>query len=339
MVTNEEVENAVKNTESEDGTLFCAQVVTLAKNPETEECRQYPTPCDVPEGWTTETSCGEKSITLLAEQKEETIMLSWQTEGGLSSNGFQLIKSEVNSNPSFPPEEEDEPNVWLMAGNRAFTDDELKKGRSYSYRICEYIGKDECGVFSNAVTIFVPSENGLLENLEISFSDIDEATEVGAAILKFAQKGVVRGFDDGTFQPEKAVTRAELAKMTTLATGRRPNTVKDALFCDVNPEEWYAPYIHFFVENGFAKGFEEGECELGKTFAPHNPVKRNEAIKMILGVTGKSSVENADDWFQDYFLKAVELEIISSDNREDFDEMREATRGEIMLFLDRAIQK
>ncbi len=30
---------------------FCIQVITAAKNPETGECREFPTPCDVPEGW------------------------------------------------------------------------------------------------------------------------------------------------------------------------------------------------------------------------------------------------------------------------------------------------
>lgn len=30
---------------------FCIQVITRARNPETGEERDFPTPCDVPEGW------------------------------------------------------------------------------------------------------------------------------------------------------------------------------------------------------------------------------------------------------------------------------------------------
>lgn len=30
---------------------ICAQVITPARNPETSEIREFPTPCDVPEGW------------------------------------------------------------------------------------------------------------------------------------------------------------------------------------------------------------------------------------------------------------------------------------------------
>lgn len=35
----------------------CADVITPAENPDTGECIEYPTPCDVPEGWTVTDSC------------------------------------------------------------------------------------------------------------------------------------------------------------------------------------------------------------------------------------------------------------------------------------------
>lgn len=35
----------------------CIQVLQPARNPLTNECRVFPTPCDVPDGWTRETSC------------------------------------------------------------------------------------------------------------------------------------------------------------------------------------------------------------------------------------------------------------------------------------------
>lgn len=36
----------------EDGMVdFCIQVITPARNPETGEIHEFPTPCDVPDGW------------------------------------------------------------------------------------------------------------------------------------------------------------------------------------------------------------------------------------------------------------------------------------------------
>jgi hypothetical protein len=34
-----------------NGDIYCIQVITSAQNPETGECREFPTPCDVPPGW------------------------------------------------------------------------------------------------------------------------------------------------------------------------------------------------------------------------------------------------------------------------------------------------
>ena len=36
---------------------ICIQVLQSAKNPLTQECKTFSTPCDVPEGWTTTNSC------------------------------------------------------------------------------------------------------------------------------------------------------------------------------------------------------------------------------------------------------------------------------------------
>jgi len=38
----------------------CIQVITPAKNPQTGECKEFPTPCQVPADWTKVSSCGDK---------------------------------------------------------------------------------------------------------------------------------------------------------------------------------------------------------------------------------------------------------------------------------------
>ncbi|MDA2922804.1 DUF5667 domain-containing protein [Patescibacteria group bacterium AH-259-L07] len=40
-----------------EGGVLCIQVITPAKNPVTNQCREFPTPCDVPEGWEKVDSC------------------------------------------------------------------------------------------------------------------------------------------------------------------------------------------------------------------------------------------------------------------------------------------
>ncbi len=37
----------------EEQMVICAQVITPARNPSTGEIKEFPTPCDVPDGWET----------------------------------------------------------------------------------------------------------------------------------------------------------------------------------------------------------------------------------------------------------------------------------------------
>lgn len=60
----------------------CAQVITPAKNQATGECKDFPTPCDVPSGWTKVESCkavgtsANDTAKETAEQSEETGIFS-----------------------------------------------------------------------------------------------------------------------------------------------------------------------------------------------------------------------------------------------------------------------
>ncbi|PIR85435.1 hypothetical protein COU15_00670 [Candidatus Kaiserbacteria bacterium CG10_big_fil_rev_8_21_14_0_10_45_20] len=44
------VAEAPENNSNTDNTV-CIQVITPARNPETREIREFPTPCDVPSDW------------------------------------------------------------------------------------------------------------------------------------------------------------------------------------------------------------------------------------------------------------------------------------------------
>lgn len=45
------VEAPADGTPQQDDSEICIQVITTARNPDTGEVVEFPTPCDVPEGW------------------------------------------------------------------------------------------------------------------------------------------------------------------------------------------------------------------------------------------------------------------------------------------------
>ena len=52
-------------------------------------------------------------------------------------------------------------------------------------------------------------------------------------ITRWADVGIVNGYPDGTFKPDEPITRAELAKIVTLAFGLTEKT--EQTFADLDP--------------------------------------------------------------------------------------------------------
>lgn len=76
---------------------------------------------------------------------------------------------------------------------------------------------------------------------EVAFRDISGhwAEEI---ILRWQDSGIVCGYPDGTFRPDDPVTRAELAKIITLAFRLEPEEGTVA-FSDLDSAEWYYNYV------------------------------------------------------------------------------------------------
>lgn len=62
------------------------------------------------------------------------------------------------------------------------------------------------------------------------------------SINKIMNMGIISGYPDGSFRPDRNVTRAELAKIVTIAFNLKD---KDALdgYDDIDSSQWYYPYL------------------------------------------------------------------------------------------------
>ena len=57
---------------------ICIQLITPAMDPITEECKNFPTPCDIPEGWLIVRECKEKEIIPTPKVPREDIKDGWE---------------------------------------------------------------------------------------------------------------------------------------------------------------------------------------------------------------------------------------------------------------------
>lgn len=170
-----------------------------------------------------------------------------------------------------------------------------------------------------------------------NFSDVSNDHYAYKEISSLFSKGVIKGYDDGTFKPEKTVNRAELLKL--LIVGLQPTEDKSEKQCfpDVS-DEWFSSFVCAAKRLGWVGGYASGQ------FKPANTVNRAEAIKMIVSsvttdLDSSASLPNdvpTDSWFAPYVRKAVELGIVIETS---FKPTEVLTRADAAIWIYRGTAK
>ena len=103
------------------------------------------------------------------------------------------------------------------------------------------------------------------------FSDVPSGYWAGVPIAALSAKGILDGFPDGTFQPNKPITRAEFAEMIRRAFNQSAS--RGILkFSDVEPNYWAIAAINEATQTRFMSGFPNG------SFQPNRQIPRLQAL-------------------------------------------------------------
>jgi|GEM_PF-308468 len=115
----------------------------------------------------------------------------------------------------------------------------------------------------------------------ISFNDVVNDYWARKPIEYSATIGLVEGYPDGTFKPERALSRAELATLLVRARGLElPERITERVFPDIPTTHWASKYIKVAVEMGLVKGYPDG------TFRPNNKINRAEGVLVLARFEG-----------------------------------------------------
>ncbi len=113
------------------------------------------------------------------------------------------------------------------------------------------------------------------ESLTSSFKDVKESEWYAAYVQAAYDKGIVSGYTNQTFNPNKPITRAEAMKIILSASGvTLSEPTEDSKFTDVKKKDWFAKYVEYAAANGIVTGYEDG------TFGYNKPITRGEVAKI-----------------------------------------------------------
>ncbi len=152
----------------------------------------------------------------------------------------------------------------------------------------------------------------------LEFPDVPADDKNQEAIDVLSSFGIIKGYDDGQFKPEKTVTRAEITSLIVRMLGMSSinTSVVDSPYTDVPGNHWAVSDIKTANSRNIIKGYGDG------TFGPEDEVTYEQAVKMIVAMLGYEpsamkkggyTEENGwpnGDWASGYMQEARDLGIL-----------------------------
>lgn len=184
------------------------------------------------------------------------------------------------------------------------------------------------------------------------FEDVTSDHANADAIFYVKQQGIVKGYDDGTYGPERTINRAEFAKIIGNASLGDRQYAQEFWMCsegeagpgamaelqsrnpfkDIDVRAWYAFPVCIALKANYIQGYPDG------TFRPSNSINFVEAAKILVKAFGLEATttipacEGACPWYEGYVRMleahaAIPLSITSFD--------QQITRGDMAEMIYR----
>ena len=137
------------------------------------------------------------------------------------------------------------------------------------------------------------------------FSDIDGSEYYANSAIFLESNDIMKGYPDGSFGPQKSVTRSEMAALVCRISGLEhiANVKKGPTsFYDVPQTHWASGYIVAAAERNIISGDGNGY------FRPEDTVLFEEAVKMVVSALGlcDNITPDLSDWSAPYIKIAEE---------------------------------
>ena len=118
------------------------------------------------------------------------------------------------------------------------------------------------------------------------YPDVADDAAYAEAVKTLSALNIFKGDENGNFNPDATITRAEMAKVlcTMLNTGDLATTATS--FADVPASHWASGYIAYAQQLGCIDGYGNGN------FGPEDPVTYVQVVKLVMATLGYTSMAN-----------------------------------------------
>lgn len=138
------------------------------------------------------------------------------------------------------------------------------------------------------------------------FPDVPDDAPYADAVNMLAEMGIVKGDENGNFNPNNTITRAEFATMMCRLLGVEDAAlaITKSSFNDVPADHWACGYVTKAVELGLVNGYGNGN------FGPSDTLTYEQAVKVLVCAWGyEAEATEKGGWPKGYAQIADEIGI------------------------------
>jgi hypothetical protein len=193
-------------------------------------------------------------------------------------------------------------------------------------------------VVIGSALIYIPPPVSANANQAQAFTDVRQTDYFFEAIKDLSSRGILTGYEDGSFRPNQPVTRGQAAKILALTLGLDTKNVENPRFKDVKKTDWFYGYVAALAQEGIMEGY-------GNTFKPQEALTRAQIAKVLskgfdLGEENLKMNPFIDvkksDWYSNYLPALITNKITLGKTAVTFDPNGKVTRGQMAAFVKRS---
>lgn len=164
-----------------------------------------------------------------------------------------------------------------------------------------------------------------------TFSDVNNNDWFYSVVNELSDKGIISGYEDNTFKPQKSVSYAEFLTLLNNSIGEKQSPDYK------NSEEWYKPTFDYLKNKGV----------IANIANPNKEISRNEMAKYLsLGLqklknqkpntTAPTTIKDFSTIpaeYKDYVANTVNVGLIKGDEHQNFNGSQFLTRAETAVII------
>ncbi len=164
-----------------------------------------------------------------------------------------------------------------------------------------------------------------------TFSDVNNNDWFYSVVNELSDKGIISGYEDNTFKPQKSVSYAEFLTLLNNSIGEKQSPDY------TNPKEWYKPTFDYLKSKGVITTIANPNAEISRNeMAKYLSIALQKLKNQKPNTTAPTTIKdfaNIPAEYKDYVASTVNAGLIKGDEHQNFNGSQSLTRAETAVII------